>query len=36
MYSWSGADSDSDSATEIEVSTEPIALEGAVVVFIQG
>jgi hypothetical protein len=33
---WSGADSDSDSATEIEVGTEPIALEGAVVAVIQG
>ena len=33
---WSGACSDSDSATEIEVSTEPIALEGAVVAVLQG
>ena len=33
---WSGAYSDSDSAAELEVNTEPIALEGAVVVVIQG
>ena len=33
---WSGAYSDSDSAAELEVNTEPIALEGAVVAVIQG
>ena len=33
---WSGANSDSDSAAEIEAGTEPIALEGAVVAVIQG
>ena len=33
---WSGADSDYDSAAEIEVGTEPIALEGAVVAVLQG
>ena len=33
---WSGADNDSDSAAGIEVGTEPIALEGAVVAVIQG
>ena len=33
---WSGADSDSDSAAELEVVKEPLAVEGAAVVATQG